>query len=826
VPGTIRVPEDKPTIAAAIAAAQPGDVVLVGVGRYRGSVTVPPAKHDIAIRGVDRNQVVFDGDGVRKSAISVRADGVSVENLSAHDFVGNVFYWDGVKRFKASYLTVWNVLGYGIYAEGSTDGVVDHDYVSGAADAAYYIGECRPCRSVLTQLTARLSAVGYSGTNASGELTIRDSLWDRNGAGILPNSYANEADPPQAAATIVGNTVVGSGTAAVPIHTPLVGFYGIGIGIAGGVSDRVDHNRVRGSSRYGIAIFPTAFWVVGDPRPQPPGPHTPWRPTSNIVSNNVVQRSGLADLALSAGSGLDNCFRGNHASVTLPARLDGSCPSKGDASVASRLTAPQATLTHRGFRHFKSVDFTDMPVPPRQPNMPAHTGMRHALRSASAVLTAVPVETLTGLSSCDESLSVQRGLIANAEVEPSLASDDAGRKLVVVFQEDRSSRGGAGSIVVVTSSDGGSSWRSPTRLFGSCAPSARPVSDPWAAVGATGRIYATALDTGAGIVARSSSDGGTSWSRVRRIATQTPSAVFDKPTVTADAQRRNAAYAVWEQYPVSAGQSPIAGDTALSVTGDGGRSWSKPRIILRHADAFGPMTTNLLAGREAGVLYALSLWIHGPEPGVGEPSEILLQRSSDGGLTWTRPTHAGTVRSAWTALRDPATGKQIRPSVPSFALDPRSGRLYAVWADDRFSASPDIDHVVMSSSPDGRRWSAPRRIDPASAALAIIPSVAAGADGTLAISYFSVSAKASKTTYWLARSRDGGRSFTRARMAAAFSLADAPFLTGNPALLVPGGYFLGDYMGLTATAKGFTSAFVTANRTRKNPSDVRFALAK
>jgi hypothetical protein len=133
---------------------------------------------------------------------------------------------------------------------------------------------------------------------------------------------------------------------------------------------------------------------------------------------------------------------------------------------------------------------------------------------------------------------------------------------------------------------------------------------------------------------------------------------------------------------------------------------------------------------------------------------------------------------------------------------------------------------VMSSSADGRRWSAPRRVDPAPAALAIIPSVAAAADGTLAISYFSVSANGSKTTYWLARSRDGGQSFTRVRMGPPFSLADAPFLTGNPALLVPGGYFLGDYMGLTATAKGFTSAFVTANRTRKNPTDVRFALAK
>ena len=34
---------------------------------------------------------------------------------------------------------------------------------------------------------------------------IRDSRWDRNGAGILSNSYANEAHAPQRRATIVRN---------------------------------------------------------------------------------------------------------------------------------------------------------------------------------------------------------------------------------------------------------------------------------------------------------------------------------------------------------------------------------------------------------------------------------------------------------------------------------------------------------------------------------------------------------------------------------------------------------------------------------------------
>src|ERR687888_683430 len=176
--GVIRVPQDAPTIQAAVVGAAPGDTILVDRGTYPGGVLVPEDKPNLTIRGVDRNAVVFDGGDVRDDAIDVRADSVTLQNLSAHDFRKNAFYWDGVTGFTGSYLTVWNVLGYGIYAEDSTDGLIEHDYVSGAADAAYYIGECNPCRATIRHVVARLSAGCYSGTNASGALAIPASPWD------------------------------------------------------------------------------------------------------------------------------------------------------------------------------------------------------------------------------------------------------------------------------------------------------------------------------------------------------------------------------------------------------------------------------------------------------------------------------------------------------------------------------------------------------------------------------------------------------------------------------------------------------------------------
>jgi hypothetical protein len=41
-------------------------------------------------------------------------------------------------------VTAWNVRGYGIYVEDGEQGVLDRNSGSGAADAAYYVGECRP----------------------------------------------------------------------------------------------------------------------------------------------------------------------------------------------------------------------------------------------------------------------------------------------------------------------------------------------------------------------------------------------------------------------------------------------------------------------------------------------------------------------------------------------------------------------------------------------------------------------------------------------------------------------------------------------------------
>ena len=364
------MPQDVATLQLAIAKAQPGDRIVLDAGTYPGNNIVPVGKHDITITGVDRNAVVLDGANRRRNGIVVHADGVSILNMSARNFLENAFYWDGADRYRASFLTAWNVRGYGIYIEDGEDGIIDHSYVSGAADAAYYIGECKPCRATVANVVAVRSAVGYSGTNSTGVL-IRDSVWSGNGAGIVPNTYANEALPPEAGTTIVRNVITRSGRERVPIHTALAGFVGIGIAVAGGSGNVIRENRVTGSERYGVAVFSTARYVTFNPAVREPGPR--WRPRGNRVTGNVVTGSGWADLVLASGSGLHNCFAANTVGTTLPARLQtGTCGNAsplGDRDVAAILTAPVQRMFRETLRRRRPPSYRSFPPPPPQPDM-------------------------------------------------------------------------------------------------------------------------------------------------------------------------------------------------------------------------------------------------------------------------------------------------------------------------------------------------------------------------------------------------------------------------------------------------------------------------
>jgi len=305
---TIHVPADRPSIQAGVDAATPGDLVLVAPGVYHEAVLVTTPY--VTIRGEDRNTVILDGELTRSNGIHVaEADGVAVENMTARHYGANGFYWSDVNGYRGSYLTAYDNGDYGIYAFNSVWGRFEHSYAGSSPDSAFYIGQCYPCHAVIDDVVGADSALGYSGTNAGGDLWIINSEFTRNGSGIGPNTLDSELGAPQHAAVVAGNWVHDSGVSGVPTKALIAPTAGFGIVVLGGRDNVIEGNVIEGSRLYGIGVMPdldTNLWVT----------------RGNEVRGNEVRSSGRADLVLGAPSVRGDCFSGNHHATSLPPAIE------------------------------------------------------------------------------------------------------------------------------------------------------------------------------------------------------------------------------------------------------------------------------------------------------------------------------------------------------------------------------------------------------------------------------------------------------------------------------------------------------------------------
>ena len=252
------IPGQYSSIQAAVDAARPGDWVLIGPGDYHetGNRVPPGAVGDdtagaavlvttpgIWIRGMDRNGVVLDGtkpgasqcssatadqnlgpldsNGLptgRNGLIVFKASGVSVENLTVCNFLagdltpGDEIWFDGggstgiqqIGSWRGAFLSATSSYNggpnqstqYGIYASNTYGpGLFTQVYANNMADAAFYIGACPDCNTILDNAHGQNSAEGYSGTNSGGHLIIQNSEFDHNHTGFSTNSQNNDDQP-------------------------------------------------------------------------------------------------------------------------------------------------------------------------------------------------------------------------------------------------------------------------------------------------------------------------------------------------------------------------------------------------------------------------------------------------------------------------------------------------------------------------------------------------------------------------------------------------------------------------------------------------------
>lgn len=359
-PRVIRVPADVTTIVEAVESARSGDLVLIAPGTYNETIEVERA--GITIRGEDRNSVVLDGQGKFANGIQVVADGVAVENLTITGYQQNGLIFDGgydrpaseypgsgdavLKGYRASYVTSYNNGLYGIYAFAARDGVIEHSLASGHPDSGIYVGQCKPCNAVITNVIGERNAIGYYGTNASGGVYLINSEFRFNRLGITPNSQEMEELAPQAEAVVAGNWVHDNDDP----DTPKIpkGYFGGGIVVGGGMKNRILRNLVEGHVGAGIQITGLNDFM----------------PENNEVSENVVRDNGT-DLVFDAdpSNGHGNCFAENRFATSSPTGIEKVLP-------CGRLAGILPPGTFRPPAPPPGIPFSQVQKPDPQPNMP------------------------------------------------------------------------------------------------------------------------------------------------------------------------------------------------------------------------------------------------------------------------------------------------------------------------------------------------------------------------------------------------------------------------------------------------------------------------
>jgi hypothetical protein len=357
--------------------------------------------------------------------------------------------------------------------------------------------------------------------------------------------------------------------------------------------------------------------------------------------------------------------------------------------------------------------------------------------------------------------------------------------------------------------------------------------DPWLAFAPNGVLYAESFANPGSTDISRSIDGGLTWGSPINVSSTSVNLFTggpDRGSVTADPGNANLVYAAWN--------TGLFGGTAtvqFARTTDGGQTWEPNRVIYT-APAGNLIWNAKVEALPDGTLVCLftELILTGTVKNVPQFNDALsVMRSTDKGQTWSAPTKvlAQMPRSDtnqpqdqvwWAGVTDPDNGIGIGTIAMghSTAVDPRSGNLYAVWKDARFSGG-QYDSIAFSRSTDGGvTWSDPIQVNqtptniPALDRQAWHPTVAVAADGTIGVSYYDLrfndANPGARTDYWFIQCPSGRSSTDPASWTNETRLTDTSLDIEQAVRWNVGGawvYWTGDYQGLAGLGNGFAAVW-------------------
>ncbi len=251
----IRVPFDHFSIQNAVNVAQPGDLILIDPGVYTEEVTITTP--DIVLRGRDRNTVFVDGLHNATTGLTIRADGVAIENMTIRNFtrdavqVGDVAAPVPLNRFRGLHLTTSNTGRDGISVTNATNVEIQNVWGSGHAGAGISITDCTDCNTLVETTLVEFSGRGMSVVDARNGVNIIRSTARNNRAGIVIEDGLGTTE----GVVVAGSVILSNGFSNTPLLDPTWDHaFGVGVHVGGTTNVSVVSNRIATNTRVGVLL--------------------------------------------------------------------------------------------------------------------------------------------------------------------------------------------------------------------------------------------------------------------------------------------------------------------------------------------------------------------------------------------------------------------------------------------------------------------------------------------------------------------------------------------------------------------------------------------
>ncbi len=175
----------------ALIEAQPGDVVMIGAGRFELTDGLSLDIERVTVRGAgaDKTILSFKGQQAAGEGLLVTSDDVVLRDFAVEDTRG-----DGIKSKGADRIVYKNVRvewtggaketngAYGVYPVESHDVLIDGVVVRGASDAGIYVGQSE--NIIVRNSIAEFNVAGIEIEN-SRRADVHDNIARHNAGGIL-----------------------------------------------------------------------------------------------------------------------------------------------------------------------------------------------------------------------------------------------------------------------------------------------------------------------------------------------------------------------------------------------------------------------------------------------------------------------------------------------------------------------------------------------------------------------------------------------------------------------------------------------------------------